>query len=63
MTWALLAALLLVFVLVGLRPARRRRGHFGGAGSTPILTLRAGVARTAEKRKRAALDAATGVLR
>jgi hypothetical protein len=62
MTWELLAVLLLVpfvFVLVVPRLARRRRGLFAGSRSAPILTLR--VERTLERRKRAALDAATGV--
>jgi len=66
MTSELLAVLLLVFfvfVFVVFRIARRRRGRFVGSSSMPVPTLRVGVARPFEKKKRAALDAASAVLR
>jgi hypothetical protein len=50
-----------VLVLVAPRLARRRRGLFGG--STSIPTLRLEVAKTFQRKKKAALDAATAVLR
>jgi hypothetical protein len=67
MTSEPLALLLLVFVLVFVfvvsRMARRRRGRFVGSSSMPVPTLRIDVARTFERKKRAALDAASAVLR
>jgi hypothetical protein len=67
MTSELLAVLLLLFVFVFVfvvsRIARRRRGRFAGSSSMPVPTLRVGVARPFEKKKRAALDAASAVLR
>jgi len=56
MTWTLLAVLLL-FILAISRLARRRRV------AAPGDTLRMEVGRISGKEKRAALDAATGMLR
>jgi hypothetical protein len=65
MTWELLPVLLLVLVFIRVIPRllRRRRGLFSRSSSKPLPTLRVEVARTFEKKKRAALKAATTVLR
>ena len=61
MTWALLALLVLVFAVS--RLARHRRDLVSVSRFDPIPTVRVGVSRNQSGKKRAALDAATAVLR
>jgi hypothetical protein len=60
MTWVVLLALL-VLVLVVVPLARRRRRLIAPLGSSPLATM--SMSAKHEKRKKAALDAATAVLR
>ncbi len=61
MTWALLALIVLVFAIP--RLVRRRRGLFAVSRLDPIATMRVELSRKQSGKKKAALDAATTVLR
>jgi hypothetical protein len=61
MVWALLALVVLVFAIP--RLARRRRGVFAVSLLDPISTMRVELSRKHSGKKKAALDAATTVLR
>jgi hypothetical protein len=66
-TGGLIILVLVLVVFVGSRLAGRERGSLVGSSSAPvlapILTLRLDIARTFERKKRAALEAATAALR
>lgn len=59
MTWFVLAAVTLVFVV---RYARRHR-RFATSTSAPVSTLQADMSKKHSREKRAALDAASSTLR
>jgi len=60
MTWLLIAAVPVILLVVVPRAARRRRALFA-LGGQPVSTL--SMSRKHDRRKRAALDAASSVLR